>query len=138
MEFTIQEVANLLNGQVEGEAKSKINTISKIQEAKEGSISFLANLKYEKFLYETHATAVIINKDLQIKKKVNAALIRVDDAYLAFTALLEEYQRDIRQGRTDVEQPENIDLNKPVNTWRSHCLEFFQQWIKYVYETTPF
>lgn len=52
--------------------------------------------------------------------------------------LIDEYIRDREKGRTDVVRPKNIDINKPVNRWRSHCLEFFSQWIKYVYETTPF
>ncbi len=52
--------------------------------------------------------------------------------------LVEEYERDIKIGRTDIEPPEHVDLNNPVNLWRSHCLEFYSQWIKYVYETTPF
>jgi len=105
MEFTVQEVASLLNGEIEGEAKAKVSTISKIQEAEDGSISFLANLKYEKYLYETRATAVIVNKDYQLKKPVSSTLIRVDDAYLAFSALLEEYQRLIALGKIGKEEP---------------------------------
>jgi len=52
--------------------------------------------------------------------------------------LIEEYQRDLKKGRTDVESPKNLDLNNPVNTWRSHRIEFFSQWIKYVHETTTY
>jgi len=52
--------------------------------------------------------------------------------------LIEEYIRDRKAGRTDVVRPRNIDINKPVNRWRGHCLEFFSQWTKFVYETTPF
>ncbi|MBD3421542.1 MAG: homoserine O-succinyltransferase [Chitinivibrionales bacterium] len=52
--------------------------------------------------------------------------------------LVVEYKRDTKKGRTDVERPINVDIENPLNRWRGHCLEFFQQWIKYVYETTPF
>lgn len=52
--------------------------------------------------------------------------------------LVEEYRRDMAKGRKDVEPPENVVLSNPINRWRSHCLEFYSQWIKHVYETTPF
>lgn len=52
--------------------------------------------------------------------------------------LIIEYRRDRKKNRDDVAPPENIDLKNPVNRWRGHCLEFFSQWIKYVYETTPY
>jgi homoserine O-succinyltransferase len=52
--------------------------------------------------------------------------------------LVEEYQRDVARGRTDVDPPANVDINNPLNRWRGHALEFFSQWIKFVYETTPF
>jgi homoserine O-succinyltransferase len=52
--------------------------------------------------------------------------------------LIEEYQRDIAKGRTDVPLPLNLDLDNPINTWRSHRNELFTQWIKYIYETTSY
>jgi homoserine O-succinyltransferase len=54
------------------------------------------------------------------------------------TRFVEEYERDLAKGRTDILPPENVDINNPINRWRGHCLEFFSQWIKYVYEETPF
>ena len=51
--------------------------------------------------------------------------------------LVEEYIRDRDKGRKDVDRPKNIDINRPINRWRSHQYEFFSQWIKYVYEETP-
>jgi homoserine O-succinyltransferase/O-acetyltransferase len=51
---------------------------------------------------------------------------------------IEEYQRDLSKGRNDVLPPVNVDINNPVNRWRGHCFEFFSQWIKFVYEETPF
>lgn len=52
--------------------------------------------------------------------------------------LVEEYQRDVKKGRKDVGLPENLDIGKPLNRWRGHCLDFFAQWIKHIHETTPF
>ena len=52
--------------------------------------------------------------------------------------LVEEYQRDVKKGREDVELPKNLDINNPLNRWRGHCLDFFAQWIKHIHETTPF
>ena len=52
--------------------------------------------------------------------------------------LIEEFIRDRNKGRFDVVRPKNLDVNKPVNRWRGQCMEFYSQWIKYVYETTPF
>ena len=52
--------------------------------------------------------------------------------------LVEEYLRDRDKGLKDVVRPVNVNINKPMNIWRGHCHEFYNQWIKYVYETTPF
>ena len=67
MEFTVDQIALLLGGEVKGDRAAKINMLAKIQEAKNGQISFLSNPKYENFIYETHATAVIVNKDFEAK-----------------------------------------------------------------------
>lgn len=105
MEFTVQQIADLLNGQVEGNASSQIRNLSKIEEAQEGDLSFLSNPKYEQHLYQTHASAVIISNSFQPKAKIAPALIRVDDPYSAFSRLLEEYQRAVISLRHGVEQP---------------------------------
>lgn len=105
MIFTVEEVAKLINGQVEGDATARVSRISKIEEATEGSISFLSNPKYEPYLYTTGASAVIIGEQFQLKKSVNAALIRVKDAYIGFTTLMEQYQRLIALQKTGIEEP---------------------------------
>lgn len=105
MEFTISQIAQLIDGEVEGDGSKKINTISPIEDAKNGSVSFLANPKYESHLYSTRATAVIVNKDHEVKKGVETTLIRVKDAYTSFTALLEEYQKIISFQKSGIEQP---------------------------------
>lgn len=111
MEFSVNQIAQLINGEVSGDGDKKINKLDKIQEATEGSIAFLANPKYESYLYNTKASAVIVNKDLKLRQTVTPALIRVDDAYLSFTKLLEEYQRIINFQKTGVETPSYIGEN---------------------------
>ena len=91
MEFTIKQIATMLGGQVQGDEHAKVNMLAKIQDARPGQISFLANPKYESFIYTTQATAVIVKKDFQAKKEIATTLILVDNPYSSFTALLEEY-----------------------------------------------
>jgi hypothetical protein len=91
MELSAKEVANILGGFVEGDEQIKLNTLAKIEEGGTGALSFLANPKYEPFLYTTAASAVIVNKSLTLNKAVETTLIRVDDAYASFTILLEKF-----------------------------------------------
>jgi len=95
MEFTAEQIADLLNGEVEGNPETMVNQLSKIEEGKPHSLSFLANLTYEEFLYTTDASIVIINKDFSPTKQVKktCTLIKVEDAYQAFTKLLEAYNQ---------------------------------------------
>jgi UDP-3-O-[3-hydroxymyristoyl] glucosamine N-acyltransferase len=108
MQFTAQEIGLMLNGTIEGNPKVTINTLAKIEEAKEGALSFLANPKYEQFLYNTHASVVIVNEVLIVAEPINATLIRVKDAYHAFSILLEKYNT-LKLNKTGIEQPSYID-----------------------------
>lgn len=108
MEFTIQQIAEVLGGQVIGDAETKIHTAATIEEGKKGAISFLANLKYEDFLYTTQSSVVLINKDFTPKTKVNTNLIVVDDAYVAFSTLLEMYNKVRNPEKFGIEQPSFI------------------------------
>ena len=105
MEFTIQQIAEVLGGTVEGDAAGPINRLAKIEEAQAGALSFLSNLKYEAHLYSTGATAVIVSQTFAPRQPVTAALIRVADPYLSFSKLLEFYQQSTRAGKRGVEQP---------------------------------
>ena len=107
MQFTAQEISLMLDGTVDGDPTVLVNQLAKIEEAAAGSLSFLANPKYEQFLYSTNATVVIINKDLVLTDVVGATLIRVDNAYSAFTVLLEKYNT-IKLNKTGIEQPNFI------------------------------
>ncbi len=92
MKFTAQQIANALNGSVEGRPEVEVSTLAKIEEGKPGSISFLANPVYTKYIYDTQADIVVVNEDFVPEKPLKTTLIRVKDAYLAFTSLLEIYQ----------------------------------------------
>lgn len=114
MEFTIKQIAKMLGGVVKGDNGLKINMLSKIQEAKAGQIAFLSNPKYEHFIYETKASAVIVKKDFVPKKEVTSSLIMVDDPYSSFTVLLEEYHKMISFQKEGVEEPSFIGDNCTV------------------------
>ncbi len=93
MEFSAIEIAGILHGEVQGDPNVRIDKLTKIEEAQTGSLSFLANPKYSHYLYHTRASAVIVNRTFVPEKAVTPTLIRVDDAYRAFSELLKCYDR---------------------------------------------
>ncbi|MFN3405943.1 MAG: UDP-3-O-(3-hydroxymyristoyl)glucosamine N-acyltransferase [Cytophagaceae bacterium] len=111
MEFTTQQIAQLIGGEIKGDNSLKINRLAKIQEAAPGSISFLSNLKYENFIYSTDASAVIVNKAFVPKTEVKTTLILVDDPYTSFSTLLEEYSRIVNFVKVGIEQPSYLGEN---------------------------
>lgn len=118
MQATAAELAALLGGTVEGDASRRIHTVAKIEEAGEGSLAFLANPKYEEYLYQTQASAVLVRRDLELKDSVAATLIRVDDPYTAFTKILEEAGRRQAMAISGIEQPSHVD---PRATLGENC-----------------
>jgi UDP-3-O-[3-hydroxymyristoyl] glucosamine N-acyltransferase len=88
MEFTAATVAGFLKGEIEGNPDIKINTVAKIEEGHAGALSFLANPKYEHYLYTTKSSVVLINKSFTPSSKIEATLIKVENAYEAFASLL--------------------------------------------------
>jgi UDP-3-O-[3-hydroxymyristoyl] glucosamine N-acyltransferase len=88
MEFTAQTIAGFLKGEIEGDPGIKVNTVAKIEEGHEGALSFLANPKYEHYIYTTSSSVVLVNKTFMPSEKVKATLIRVDNAYESFASLL--------------------------------------------------
>lgn len=108
MEFNLEQIAHILNGELDGDASLKVSTISNIEAGQQGSITFLSNPKYEPFLYKTAATAVIVSKSLELREPVKIALIRVEDPYASFTTLLAEYQRLTAVTKTGSESPNFI------------------------------
>jgi len=115
MEFTAQQIAGLLNGQIEGNADVKISKLSKIEEGEPGSISFLANPKYIPYLYSTKASLVIINKSFELTGSVSATLIRVDSAEIAFAKLLEMYNQ-VKLNKTGISKLSFISESAKVGS----------------------
>lgn len=91
MQISVAQLAQLLNGTVVGNAELLLNTVAKIEDGKEGALSFLANMKYEQYLYETKSSAVLVNNDFEPTMPVAATLIKVENAYTSFTFLLEQF-----------------------------------------------
>jgi UDP-3-O-[3-hydroxymyristoyl] glucosamine N-acyltransferase len=91
MEFTAKQIAKLLNGDIIGDKSVTVNTLAKIEEAHKHSLSFLANPKYEKYIYETAASIVIVSKKFNPTAKIQCTLIKVEDPYTAFAKLLDYY-----------------------------------------------
>jgi len=108
MTFSASQIALLVNGKIEGDASASAGSFGKIEEAQAGQLAFLANPKYEEYLYTTGASVIIINQSLELKQPVNAALIRVPDAYTAFATLLHKYQEMVTQQLNGIQQPSFI------------------------------
>lgn len=92
MEFTARQIAEFVGGRVEGNPDAKVNTFAKIEEGKNGAISFLSNPKYTQYLYTTEASIVLVNNDVELEKPVSATLIRVENAYECVAKLLQMYE----------------------------------------------
>ena len=114
MQFTAAQIAAIIKGRVEGDANATVSAFGKIEEAQKGQLSFLANPKYEDYLYTTGASVIIVNESQELKKPVAAALIRVADAYVAFATLLEAYQQMQAQQLTGIQQPVYIDASAKI------------------------
>lgn len=104
MQFTALEISLLLNGTVEGKPEVTVNQLAKIEEAEAGSLSFLANPKYEQYLYTTKASVVIIGNEQVLTEPVAATLIRVENPYVAISILLEKYNQS-KLAKAGIEQP---------------------------------
>ncbi|CAG0982357.1 MAG: UDP-3-O-(3-hydroxymyristoyl)glucosamine N-acyltransferase [Bacteroidetes bacterium] len=106
MEFTAKNIAELLQGEIEGNPNVSVSSLSKIEEGCEGAITFLSNPKYEPYIYTTKASVVIVNKSFIAESKLpqNCTLIRVSDSYIAFTKLLEAYNH-YKNNKKGIEQP---------------------------------
>ena len=116
LEFSAQQIAMMIQGQVEGDASVTVHNFGKIEEATAGQISFLANPKYEAFLYTTAASIIIIGAQQQLKEKIKATLIRVPDAYAAFATLLTKYQELKTQQLVGIQTPSFIAPSAKIGT----------------------
>jgi len=111
MDFKAKDIADYLKGEIVGDGDVQISEVSKIEEGKPGTLSFLSNPKYENFIYETQASAVLVNKSFEPKKEISATLIKVDDAYQAFASLLDMYLEAKKKLKNGIEQPSYIDAS---------------------------
>ncbi len=95
MKFSASQIAQILEGEVVGDANAEVSGLSKIEEGKEGTLSFLANPKYQEHIYSTGATLVIVGKDFEAERAVPATctLIKVAEPYASFAKLLEMYNQ---------------------------------------------
>ncbi len=95
MEFSAGEIAQLLEGVVDGDPEVKVSKLCKIEEGEQGALTFLANPKYTEYIYDTEASIVIVESDFQPKQKLpsSCTLIRVEDPYRSFAQLLEHYEK---------------------------------------------
>ncbi|MCW3461875.1 UDP-3-O-(3-hydroxymyristoyl)glucosamine N-acyltransferase [Chitinophaga nivalis] len=107
MQFSALQLATMLDGKLEGNPDVKVSNIAKIEEAGEGMLSFIANPKYEEFIYTTNASILIVNESLVIERPINSTLIRVKDAYSSFALLLEQY-RYLTGNKSGIQQPSHI------------------------------
>ncbi|SFZ91674.1 UDP-3-O-[3-hydroxymyristoyl] glucosamine N-acyltransferase [Flaviramulus basaltis] len=115
MKFTAQQIAGILEGDVVGNPDIEVSKLSKIEEGFEGSLTFLANPKYTPHIYSTNASVTIVNKTFVPENKIKTTLIKVEDAYLAFSKIL-EYYNSVKLQKVGVEQPSFIsDSSKQGN-----------------------
>lgn len=114
MKFPAAQIAQIINGSIEGDPAVAVSSFGKIEEAKEGQLTFFANPKYEEFLYSTRASVIIINEAYELKQPVSATLVRVPDAYTAFATLLSKYQEIMQQQLTGIQEPSYISKTATV------------------------
>lgn len=107
MEFSASDIATLLCGEVDGDGSVKVGNISKIDQSLPGTLTFLSNPAYTKFIYTTSAAIVIVNKDFKAESTLSCTLIRVDDAYSALAKLLDFYVKN-KPSKVGIEQPSYI------------------------------
>lgn len=113
MEFNAQQIAQLIAGTVDGDPNVVVRNVSKIEEGKPETLTFFANQKYEKYVYTTQASVVIVNNDFIPQQPVGATLIRVPDAYQALAKLLEMYDQ-MQPQKSGIEQPSFVHPSASV------------------------
>lgn len=113
MEFTAQQIADLLEGRVEGDVNVKVSRLAKIEEGAPGTLTFLANPKYEEFIYNTKASLVIVNDSFVAEHAIQSTLVRVKDAYKSFAVLLDTYNKII-QNKTGREEPHYLSKTAQI------------------------
>ncbi|AYN68016.1 UDP-3-O-(3-hydroxymyristoyl)glucosamine N-acyltransferase [Euzebyella marina] len=104
MVFTAGQIAGILEGELEGNPEIAVHKLAKIEEGEAGSLTFLANPKYTSYIYTTRASITIVNKDFSPEQELSTTLIKVEDAYEAFSKVLEFYNQ-VKNNKTGIEEP---------------------------------
>ena len=107
MKFTANQIAEILEGDIVGDPNIEVSTLSKIEEGKKGSLTFLSNPKYTPHIYSTQASVVVVNKTFVPEKEVKATLLKVEDAYSSFSKLLDFYN-NMKPSKSGIEEPHFI------------------------------
>lgn len=107
MIFTATQIAGILNGEIDGDETVEVSKLAKIEEGTKGSLTFLSNPKYTPYIYKTNASITIVDKSFEAESSIKTTLIRVEDAYKAFSQLLEYYNM-VKMNKTGIEQPSFI------------------------------
>jgi UDP-3-O-[3-hydroxymyristoyl] glucosamine N-acyltransferase len=116
MQFSATQIATIIGGKVEGNPDASVASFGKIEEAQAGQLAFLANPKYEEYLYSSNASIIIINESQELKQPVTATLIKVPDAYTSFAVLLDKYQQIQQQQLSGIQQPVYIDATAKIGS----------------------
>lgn len=111
MKFTAEQIAGILEGEVVGNPNAEVYKLSKIEEGTDGSLTFLANPKYTSFIYSTQASITIVNHSFVPEAEITTTLIKVEDAYLSFTKLLEFYDQARKASKNGIEAHSVISTN---------------------------
>jgi UDP-3-O-[3-hydroxymyristoyl] glucosamine N-acyltransferase len=111
MKFTAEQIAGILEGEVVGNPNAEVFKLSKIEEGTQGSLTFLANPKYSNYIYSTEATITIVNHTFIPESEITTTLIKVEDAYLSFSKLLEFYDKARKASKVGIEQPTSMAEN---------------------------
>ncbi len=109
MKFSIGQIAQMLGGRVDGDESVLIDNFAKIEEGKPGSISFLANIKYESYIYSTLSSAVLVSEEFLPKSAISANLIRVADPYMAISQLMAAYKKALQKKKSGISGNSAID-----------------------------
>ena len=113
MEFTAKQIAELIQGRVEGNENAAVRTFAKIEEGVEGAISFLSNPKYTHYIYDTKSSVVLINEDVELERPVSCTLIRVKNAYECVAKLLQFYE-SMKPAKTGIDPLASISSKAKV------------------------
>lgn len=110
MKFTAEQIAGILDGEIVGNPNAEVYKLAKIEEGIEGAVTFMANPKYQPYIYTTQASITIVNRSFEPENEFTTTLIKVDDAYKSFSTLL-EYYNQVKLMKSGIEQPSFMSDN---------------------------